>query len=101
MEISLYKNNLERGSFCQELLSYSYPETQEGFNHLACEINERVDSRLNVELQLRDRIEVILSYIDLDRRFCCVSVRRSNWILEISEIVNMLVAFASGLGYDC
>lgn len=101
MQISMFKNNLERGSFCQELLNYFYAETQEGFNLLARQINERVDSRLNVELQLRDRIEVILSYIDLDRRFCCVSVRRSNWILEISEIVNMLVAFASGIGYDC
>lgn len=101
VEISMFENNLERGSFCLELLNYSYLETQEGYNLLACQINERIDPRLKVELQLGDRIEVILSYIDLDRRFCCVSVRRSNWISEISEIVNLLVSFASGIGFDC
>lgn len=100
-EISMFKSHLDRGDFYNELLSVSYEETQEGYNLLAENINQRIDSHLNVEIQLHNRIEVILSHVGLVRRFCCVSIRRSNKVYEISQIVDLLIVFASGIGYDC
>lgn len=101
MKVNLFGNNFDRFRFHDYVVSNCYAETQEGYNHLASIINQRIDSHFYVELILRDDLTIVISHSGLLNRVCAVAVKHNDLISDISEIENILIAFASGIGYDC
>lgn len=97
--------NKSIGDFYLEITRQFYPETQEGLNLLADDINSRIDPRIDVSLAwYRDTkiIKAIYNYSASDsasRSYSCV-FRHSTMYSSIARILDVLAAFACGIGYE-
>ena len=76
-----------------------YPETQDGFNRLAYEINARCN--LLIKLHYYEDDKVIKVFIDGDTRTYRTFIRHENVASSFFRILDILTAFACGLGFDC
>lgn len=74
-----------------------YPKTQEGFDRLAFEINARCN--LLVKLHYYPEDDMIKIIVDGDTRKYRTFIRNDGF--TFCRILDILTAFACGLGYDC
>lgn len=104
MKMKLFKRDLGEEDFRMKVLKDFYPETQEGFDHLASVMNNRISSQLFIQLKYNHFIEsvtvVLVSYVGYTT-FYCRCFTHENMRKTFNQIVNILTAFACGLGFDC
>lgn len=86
--------------FVHELLSVSYEETQEGFDHLAFEINARCNLLVKLKFYPEDNMIWIRIESDDTRTFHRF-IKNINFSTSLFRIIDLLIAFGSGLGYEC
>lgn len=101
--MKFFKNDLNCETFTKEVSSGFYAETQEGFNHLASEINARIDSSFWVEFNYNHSLELIdlnIKYTGVITRSYYTCFVNNNMYDNISRIEDILTAFACGLGFS-
>ena len=102
--MKLYKNELNCETFTSEVSNGFYAETQDGFNHLADEINARIDSSFRVEFnynQATNLVGIVLKYVGVITRSYYTCIKSNGVYDNVSRIEDILTAFACGLGYEC
>lgn len=103
MKMKLFKG-LDEENFRMKILKQFYPETQEGFDRLASEMNNRINSHFCVQLKYNHLVEsvtIVLSYVGYTTRLYCRCFMHENMRKTFNQIVNFFTAFACGLGYEC
>lgn len=105
--VKLFKDDFDRTDFFDEISENFYSETQEGFNLLADDINELIDSRFRVSFEYQkesENLKIVVNYehylggTEACYRTC---MQHNNMYTDLSQIENILTAFACGLGFDC
>ena len=103
MKMKLFKS-LSEEDFRNKILKDFYAETQDGFNHLADEINARICSQFRIHINYNHQIEnvtIVIWYFGYTTRFFCRCFLHENMRKTFNQILNVLTAFASGISYDC
>lgn len=85
--------------FVHEIMDIFYPETQEGFDRLAFEINARC--HLLVKLHYYPEDDIIKIIVDGGTRKYRTFFKNENLGSTFFRIKDILTAFACGFGYDC
>ena len=100
--VSMFRNGLDKDRFHNEIIDSFVDDTQEGFNLLAKAINARIKPCLRIEFDIRDNVNllILLSHSGLVQRLFCVSIKHIDMYTDLIQIENLLIAFASGIGYD-
>ena len=100
--VSMFRNGLDRDRFHNEIIDNFRNDTQEGFRLLADAINARVKPCLRIEFDIRDKenLIILLSHSGLVQRVFAGSIKHNDKSTDLIQIENLLIAFASGIGYD-
>lgn len=94
-------NGCSETGFIHEIMDKQfYPETQEGFEHLASEINARCNLLVQLRYFPEDNVLRIIIDGGVTRKYRTF-IYNENVASSFSRIEDMLTAFACGLGYDC
>lgn len=105
--MKLFNDGMERSDFYREVSEGFYAETQEGFDFLASDIVQMIDSHFRVALAyLREseKLKIYVSYVGclgFVERSYCTCIQHNDLYSDLSRIEDILTAFACGLGYDC
>lgn len=104
MDFNLFKFGFNRLDCYKDLSDKSYAETQEGYNLLAKDFNALIDSHFELSLDMDNELmDINIHFIGFrifTERSYRVSVERRNIYADINQVLTVLTAFASGLGYD-
>lgn len=95
-----FKNCSEIG-FVHEIMDKQfYPETQEGFDRLAEEINDRCNLLVKLRFYPEDNMLKVFIKSGGTRNYRTF-IKNENVTASFFRILDILTAFACGLGYDC
>ena len=103
MKMKLFKSGLNEEDFCRKVLKDFYAETQEGFDRLAAAMNNRISSQFCIQLKynhLVENVTIVLGYVGYTTRFYCRCFTHENMRKTFDSIMNILTAFACGLGFE-
>lgn len=102
--MNIYKEGVSSEKFVEKLTNISFPETSEGFNSLAIEINTMINSNavfwidLNFS-QATKLLGITLHSIGYDERTFYTCIVHHDMYDDICRIEDILTAFACGLGF--
>ena len=102
--MKLFKSGLNEEDFSTKILKDFYPETQEGFDRLASVMNNRICSQFCIQLRynrLVENVTIVLGYVGYTTRFYVRCFTHENVRKTFNQIMNILTAFACGLGFEC
>lgn len=101
MYVSMFRNGLNIDRFRHEIME-QYPDTKEGYRLLANAINSRIKPCLRIELDLRtkENLTILLSHSGLVQRLFYITLAKHDMHTDLVQIVNILAAFACGVGYN-
>lgn len=89
-------------NFVHEIMDKQfYPETQEGFDRLASEINARCNLLVQLYYYREDEMIKVLIKSGDENRTYRTFIHNDNVSKSFIRIVDILTAFACGLGYNC
>ena len=103
MKMKLFKGNLKQEDFYAKILKDFFPETQDGFDRLSDAMNARINSQFCIQFKYNHQIEnltIVLSYIGYTTRLYCCVFTHENMRKSFIQTMNVLTAFACGLGFN-
>lgn len=105
MKFNLFKFDFSRSDCYKDICDNSYAETQEGYNLLAQKFRSLLDSHFELSIDMDNEfMEISVHFLGnsiLSERSYRSYVERRNLYADVKQVLTVLTAFASGLGYDC
>lgn len=105
MDFKLFRFDFNRLDCYKSLSDNFYAETKEGYNLLAKDFKELLNSHFELSIDIDNEfMEIYIHFIGsrvFTERSYRTYVERHNIYADINQVLTVLTAFASGIGYDC
>lgn len=107
MEFNLFKFGFNRLDCYKDISnqSFSDSDSQEDYNLIAKSFRSLIDSHFELSIETDNEfMEIYIHFIGdrfIPERSYRTYIERHNIYADINQVLTVLTAFASGLGYDC
>lgn len=104
MEFNLFKFGFNRLDCYKDICDNFYAETKEGYNILAQKFRSLLDSHFELSIDMDNGfMEISVHFIGnsfVSERSYRTYIDRRDFYADVNQVLTVLTAFASGVGYD-